>query len=225
MLEVPGRPAPALEVENLLVSDLDATGAAHIALLPNGLFPRLGHGFVRRWHRTFIMSEHAEALGIRAADGSLMGILLGTTDNARYTAEVLKREKWRLGLHGAIGLGRRPSLALQFLRTRALRYSRRLARRPRTENGAGSSLGAAPVAVVHVVITMPGHRRKGVASHLLEHYERRVRERGVDLMQLVTREGTGAADLYLRQGWRLADRHLDKDGAAVLRFDRVVAGT
>jgi GNAT superfamily N-acetyltransferase len=219
MPESTHRSTHVLRVEPLRPSDIRQSSVAHVALLPHGLFPRLGGPFMRRWHQTFVDSDHAQALVVRAEDGSLMGILLGTTDNAAYIADVLARHKWGLGACGAFGLLTRPPLALRFLGSRAGRYRRRLFT-ARRNPGIDGPRSTPPVAVVHALITLPGHRRKGVASHLLKDYELRVLERGGGLMQLITQAESGPVDFYLRHGWRVTDRRLDKDGQVVVQLDR-----
>ena len=89
--------------------DLHLTARAHVDLLPFGLFPSLGVGFVRRRHRTFLDSPHGAGYVVidpQAPGNGTVGFLLGTTDQAAHTAAVLadRRTMAVLALSGAAAL-------------------------------------------------------------------------------------------------------------------------
>jgi ribosomal protein S18 acetylase RimI-like enzyme len=192
----------------------------HVQLLPHGLFPRLGHGFVRRWHRTFIDSGHAQAICVRADGGRVVGFLLGTTNNALYAADVLTDHRGALAARGAAALAVRPGLAQDFARTRLPRYARRLAGSGRPSRPGGPPGGQ--VAVVHALVTLPEQRGRGIGRLLVEHFEGAVSAAATPLVQLVTREQDGAGQFYLKLGYVVTDRRPDKDGVTVVQLDKPV---
>jgi ribosomal protein S18 acetylase RimI-like enzyme len=216
---VEGTPGTVM-VTPLAYTDLQTTAALHVTLLPHGLFPRLGRGYVRRWHRTFIDSPYAEALCVRSDDGAVAGFLLGSTDDSQYTADVLANDKAALATRGALALLCRPHLAQTFVRTRLHRYVRRLTRRPPPEPALAGNRPR--VAVLHALITHPEHRGRGVGGALLRCFEDRVVQRRTSLIQLVTHEEDGASDFYRKLGWSETDRRPNKDGKMVIQMDKVL---
>ncbi len=210
----------SLTVGEIQGTELAHTAATHIEQLGHGLFPRLGMSFMRRWHRTFLLSGYGVAIAVRNAEGQLSGFLLGTTDQHVFMSEVLSRHRGPLAWRGAIGLARKPRLLATFIRTRALLYARRLGRRARPTSMVTS--GPRPVAVVHAVITMPGFRRQGVGTMLLSTFEEAVAGTGVQVIQLVTRADGGAVEFYRALGWNETARRNDKDGRPIVQFEREV---
>ncbi len=226
-------------------ADLPATAALHAALLPHGLFPRLGTGFLRRWHATYLGGEHAVAYvavaprdpagggAARTADGDVVGFLLGATDQVAHVEGVLAAHRRELVLAGMGALCVRPALAAHFARTRARRYLRRLLRRRPPAHPAGSarprvpargSAAPSPVAVVTAVAVAPAARGQRIAASLLGAFEGDVRRAGTPTIELVTQVGReGASAFYTHLGWAVLDEHADLDGGRVRRFRRELA--
>ncbi len=108
----------------------------HREHFPAGFLAQAGERVLRAWYEIARTSPHAVTLVARDGDGRVLGYLFGTADDDAHRAYVVSR--WRvLGVALACGLVRRPRLALRFLRTRSLRYARRLLR-PR-DGGASRS--------------------------------------------------------------------------------------
>ena len=228
-------------VEAMTYGDVQQTAQLHISYLPTGFFPQLGHGYVRRWHRTFIDSPTGIALVIRDPDGCVAAFLLGTTDQHAYVRDVLEHDRLALAWRGATGLLLRPSLARRFVNTRAKRYARRLTRGGRGHSERFRTKGperstavddakdlqarlAAPVSigVVHAIVTRPTSRGAGYGRALLRRYESELALAGTRLGQLVTGADGGAPDFYRRLGWRETVRRSDRDGREIIQFDHVV---
>lgn len=226
------RPDLTLHVVALTRDDVATTSRLHRDLLPNGLFPRLGDRFVRRWHQTFVDDDAAVAIGVRDGSGGLHGFLLGTTDQHGYSARTIRRHGRRLALHGGAALLLRPRLAYGFVRTRAGRYARRLLRRGQvvapslattastTAGTTGAPTSSDMVGVLHALISVPTSRGRGVGAALVQQFERAARERGTPLLQLVTQAEGGAADFYRAIGWEVTDRRRDRDGHSIVQLDR-----
>ena len=218
-------------------ADLPATAELHAALLPHGLFPRLGTGFLRRWHATYVAGAHAVAYvavgprdqaaagASRTFDGDVVGFLLGATDQSAHVEEVIAAHRRELVLAGAGALLVRPVLAVHFLRTRARRYLRRLRRRrpvaASTATRPTSVAAVPPVAVVTAVAVVPAVRGEGLGASLLEMFLVEATSAGTPAAELVTRaDNDGASAFYTRLGWIAQDVHPDHDGAMVRRFRR-----
>jgi ribosomal protein S18 acetylase RimI-like enzyme len=210
-----------LTVGEIHDGELGQTTAMHIEQLGHGLFPSLGQTFLRRWHRTFLISPYGVAIAVRDTDGQLLGFLLGTTDQELFMNEVLGRHRGALAWRGAVGLARRPGLLTMFVRTRAGRYARKLGRRAKPDPMPTSPSVA--VAVVHAVITFPGCRRQGVGRVLLSTFEQAVANTGTHVIHLVTRSQGGALEFYRALGWNETARRNDKDGMPIMQFDREVS--
>lgn len=56
-------------------------------------------------------------------------------------------------------------------------------------------------AEVAKLMVAPAHRRRGIASLLMEHLESHAKANGVELLVLDTRAGEPVEDLYLRRGY------------------------
>ena len=215
----------AFEVVPTPLSALPQTAALHRELLPHGLFPSLGDRFVRRWHATFVDSPYGVSAVAVDAGGRCCGFLLGTIDQRRYTSQTLRDDGVALAAWAALGLLRRPRLAVHFLRTRAGAYLRRvLATRLPAQAQAVPPPAGQPVAVLHAVATTPGARGQGVAAALVAHFEQELRRHGARRMQLVTRADGGAAGFYRRLGYEETDRRPNRDGVLMIQFDRDLTG-
>lgn len=212
----------SFQVIALSTTALAQTAALHEELLPNGLFPTLGRRFLRHWHQTFITSPYGIGLTAHDQQGNCCGFLIGTTDQRRYTQGVLRRSGYRLAALGTLSLTVRPRLAVRFLRTRAARYLKRIATAPKRTAPPHDAQPRVepPVAALHALITEPSARGRGVAAALLRHFEQELRTRGVPTLQLVTLETGGASGFYRRLGYVETDRRTNRDGEAVVQFDR-----
>lgn len=232
---------PPLSISRLIPADLRQTSSLHRSLLPNGFLPQLGNTFVRRWHRTFIDSSHGAAFVAKDKQGQIQGFVLASTDQARYTADVLSHNRMALAWRGVFGLAVRPRLAVRFLRSRARHYLRHIqrpstvipARSPTTEQSTqasspnpGGPETAPPattpvVGVIHAVVTVPSCRGHGVGRALLAAYDRELIALQTPLVQLVTSEAGNAGAFYDRLGYRQTDRRFDRDGMPIIQFDHI----
>lgn len=212
----------SFQVIAMSTAALAQTAALHEGFLPNGLFPALGRRFLRHWHQTFITSPYG--IGLTACDqqGNCCGFLIGTTDQRLYTQGVLRVNGYRLATLGAVSMATRPRLAVRFMRTRAARYLIRLATtRKRAARPNATHRECEPrIAVLHALVTEPSARRQGVAAALLGQFEQELRSKDVPTLQLVTLETGGAVGFYRRVGYVETDRRVNRDGEAVIQFDR-----
>ncbi|CAA9405857.1 MAG: hypothetical protein AVDCRST_MAG35-1156 [uncultured Quadrisphaera sp.] len=206
-------------------ADASQTADLHLRNLSMGLFPQLGHRFMTRWHQTFAGSEHAWGGVVVGPGGQVVAVALVTTDQPAHTAEILREHRTALLRAGTAGLVRHPRALVTFLRTRVLRYLRRIVRggRPDTPPSARSEPREI-VGVVHVLVTAEQVRERGLAAALLGAAESWARQRGTTVLALVTDypeqpAAHTAADVYDRLGWeRTAVRH--RDGRRIAEYRR-----
>jgi ribosomal protein S18 acetylase RimI-like enzyme len=209
--------------------DLRTTARLHRTHLPTGFFARLGRGFLRSYHATFLASPLAVALVVTdPADGSPAGFLVGTLRNRAHYRWVLRRCGPTLGGRFVAALCCRPRLAWLFLRTRAGRYLRWIGRYPlrRWGNRAGApgtsrppaEPGARPVAVLTHVVVDDRLRGRGAGRQLVDAFVDAVRRSGVAEARLVTDVDGGAARFYEQLGWRSVEDREGADGCVVREF-------
>lgn len=207
--------------------DLWQTARSHVAELPHGLFPRLGRGFVRRWHRAHLRSPHGVVLV--ACDGmTVVGFVVGATDQRANVAWIVDHLRSELILSAGRAMILRPRVLATFLRTRWRRYARRLLGR----DGASPDVSTTPtgdaVAVLEAIVVDPRARQSGVGTALVRAFLEAVAEAGTDRVELVTKaDARGARGFYERQGWRFVGTHVDRDGDEVItyRLDALAVGT
>jgi ribosomal protein S18 acetylase RimI-like enzyme len=209
-----------IEVRPAHEDDVRRTAALHVAELPHGLFPRLGEGFVRRWHRAHLESEYGVVL-VAVSDGEVAGFVLGTTDRPANVAWIIGRFRRELMTAALRALLTRPAVAFGFLRTRGPRYARRLFGRASAPARVAAK-GDVPearfgsIAVLEAIVVAPGARGRSIGTALSEAFLATVAAADGDRVELVTKAGArGAAGFYERAGWRLVGGHVDRDGDEV----------
>jgi len=192
----------------------------HRRALPGGFFARLGPGFLREYHRTFLEGPAAVALaGI--ADGRPAGMLVGTLDNAAHWRWALRNHGAALAVRGAAGLAAHPVLLRDFARGRAARYARAVARRLGPSD-AGAAPDAGPperVAVLTHVAVDTWARDHGLGARLVTAFVGAARAAGADTAALVTLAGpAGAGRFYERLGWTAVADRTDLDGHPITEY-------
>lgn len=184
----------------------------------------MGARFVRRWHRTFLDGSYGVTLVVvdPAAPGSgVVGLLLGTTDQAAHTDALLadRRSLIELAWAGALAMLHRPRLAVHFIRTRGRVWAGRLLRR-RASSPAHPGADRPPsVAVLSAIAVEPGLRGHGIGAHLVEHFLDEAQAGRAAVAELVTGAGSdGAGAFYERLGWRAVGDRVTRDGTTVRTF-------
>lgn len=212
----------ATAVRLLEAEDIAFAAKLHAQALPQGFFVLLGPRFLRAYYRGFRASPYAIAL-VAERDGERIGVLVGTLDSAAHHRYVVRRHGWRLAVLGAAGLVLQPRAGQRFLRTRALRYARSIARawRPGSGGSAGAKPGArlrGPLGVLSHVAVATKARGTGAGTALLESFVVAARRAGTARVELVTLAGSeGAASFYERLSWHRAGEHV-RDGIQYTKF-------
>jgi ribosomal protein S18 acetylase RimI-like enzyme len=247
-MQQPAPPPEVLEVREATRRDLRATAALHRRALPEGFFARLGPGFLRAYHASFVASPEAVALVVSAPDagGDPAGFVVGTLRNRAHYRWVLRHASPRLALRLVAALVRRPRLAGVFVRTRAARYVRWVWRYPLRRAQARSDrsdpratepraelveaptqpaskqavppVAVPPVAVLTHVAIDDGLRGRGAGRLLVEEFVDRARAAGANEVRLVTEASDGASSFYERLGWSAVGEHTGSDGSVVREF-------
>jgi GNAT superfamily N-acetyltransferase len=222
----------ALVVRAATRRDLRTTARLHRTHLPGGFFARLGRGFLRSYHATFLASPFAVALVVTdPADGEPAGFLVGTLRNRPHYRWVLRRCGPTLGARFVAALSSRPRLAWLFLRTRVGRYLRWIGRYPlqrlgtRTVAAAGparppteTETEARPVAVLTHVVVDDRLRGRGAGRQLVAAFVEAARQAGAAEARLVTDVEGGASRFYEQLGWVALEDRPGADGDLVREF-------
>lgn len=224
---------PPSSVRSMLRADTRATSRLHRRQLRHGLFPRLGAGFLRALHATYVDSPYGVALV--TTTGPADGFLLGTADQAAHVRWVLRHRVLRLLLAAAPRVLVRPWLLRMFTPARVRRYaraaSRAWARRRTRPDGAApgpdppsgkddSQTGdrsVPPVAVLAHTAVSPALRGTGVGRTLVDAFVAAVGAAGTDDLRLVTDHDDGAGDFYEALGWRRGEVRL-RDGRRLTEY-------
>jgi len=223
-------------------TDALATAELQLRYLSEGFFPRLGLAFVTRWHRAFVQQPHGWAAVVVDADERIVSYALVATRQRDFVEGVIRSQGLSMAASATLALAGRPRLLVHFLRTRTVRYVRRIiTTAARRITGAQAAVAASDTAsqvveaVVHAVVTVESARGLGCAATLLDAAERSAREDGATVIALVTDDlppqdaasgcapgpRRGAAGLYEHLGWeRTAERV--RDGRRILEYRRML---
>lgn len=201
--------------------DLPLMASDVIRHLPDGLFPRLGQRFVRRWMKTFLTEQYGVALVAVTNDAKQqqVGFLIGSTNQIQHVADVLHQHKWSLLLAGLAALSIRPRVLLHFLRTRARPYLRRVL--GRTANSGDNTEARPATAVITSLVVLPTVRGGGIGSLLVEEFLDRAVANRASLAELVTTAGSaGSGEFYKKLGWKRVEERYSKDGTPIHTYHR-----
>lgn len=208
-------------LDPLTARDVSAAVALHRRLLPHGFFVELGARVLARYYRGYLEGPYGYAMAARV-DSRLAGVLVGTLDHDAH-AVWANRHLPGLGAAAAGALVRRPVLIPRFLRGRAVRYGRALARRMQrshhpSRNGHGPSERLAVLAHVYVD---PAFQGLGLGRALVDGFVATARAGGAARVELVTLDGdAGAGAFYLRHGWERRGAPHSRDGMMFQTYAR-----
>lgn len=213
-------PSAGVAVRPLRIDDLPFAASLHRDALPDGFFVALGEPFLRRYYEAFVSSPHAVGL-LALVAGERCGVLVGTVDHGRHYRWVVQRRRTALTLRAIGAMARRPVLALEFLRTRALRYGRAAVRLRRRRAANSAQTEPTTGHLTHIAV-LAQSRESGVGSALVQRYTEAATQGGASRLRVATKVDGGAADFYRRLGWRDAGTTQNLDGVSfdVLVLDR-----
>lgn len=216
-------PGSVVTVRAARPADLQRTAAIHRRCLPSGFFARSGDRFLARYHATFATGRSAILL-VAEEDGTVVGFLAGTFDNAAHYRWLLRgRPLLRLLPVGVAALLRDRRLAAEFVRTRLRRYARAVVRRlptPRPAGDARAGGAEGTVGVLTHVAVLEEARGTGVGRALVVEFTRAAATAGADELRLVTATDGGAPAFYRRLRWTSRGTRRAADGTFVEEFVR-----
>ena len=190
---------PPMHLRRMGLQDLTFVTGLHQASFREGFFVRLGARFLRRYYRTFLDGPLSTAL-ICENDGVVCGYLVGVIDPPEHRRLLMQHHGLSLAVNAFATLIWRPGLAVHFLRTRARRYLRALARQPRAT--AASASESRRIAVLTYVAVDPSARGRGIGNALVGRFLDEAAAAGRSEACLVTRAGPqGAGAFYAARGW------------------------
>ncbi|MEU0680143.1 MULTISPECIES: GNAT family N-acetyltransferase [Streptomyces] len=197
--------------------DLAFVVAEHLRHFPDGFFARLGSRFLVAYSRTYLTGPDTRAY-IAEMGGEPVGFLIGGTDPAAHRRHVLRNHGRELLIRALGSLCLRPRLTLHFLRTRLVRYCRRLIsnRAPRQAPAAGH---AGVTAVLDYVVVAEHARSRGIGARLIARFVKDATDAGCARVTLVTAAEGGAGAYYDRLGWRRQGGIRTPEGRRLLTYD------
>ncbi len=230
---------PPVRVRPLEPSDVDVTSRLHEDVLSMEFLATCGRGFLRRYHRAWIETDHAIALGALDDAGHLVGVLLGTVYPSEHFRTMVRRHGIALGAHLVLQALRRPRFARTLVATRAKRYVRGLWRIARSSiasrlrhpraSSTRSARGATPPAeraagagghlgeVTHLMVS-PDAQGHGAGRALLREAQRIAAAAGVEELVVVTPPDLAAVSFYEHLGWIRSGELMSRSGEPFVRF-------
>lgn len=210
---------PAVALRRIGPEDLPFVVDQHLQHFPGGFFARLGRAYLTEYYLSYC-TDHS-CCAVVATDGANpIGYLAGTSDPAGHRRHVFSAHGRDLAKRAGLALIRNPPLAVNFVRTRGLRYLKKLLSRGGPAPAASGS--SRRTAVLHHVVVLPEYQGRGVGAALIEAFEDDARDVGCQGLTLVAHSGGPAADVYRRSGWTAVEEHRTPDGAPLTTFTRAV---
>ncbi|WP_106432594.1 GNAT family N-acetyltransferase [Streptomyces zinciresistens] len=201
--------------------DLPFVVAEHLGHFPDGFFARLGPRFLAAYTRTYLSGPDARAYTAEIG-GQPVGFLVGVTDPAAHRRHVLRDHGRGLLLRALGSLSVRPRLALHFLRTRLVRYCRKLIPNRAARRAPAAGPAAAPPGVTAVlahVVVAEHARSRGIGAALIARFVEDAAEAGCARVTLVTAAEGGAGAYYEWLGWLRQGETHTPDGRHLLTYD------
>ena len=199
------------ETRLMELTDVPFAVDLHRTVLPRGFFVDLGPRFLSAYYRSYLTSPAAIGL-VAVIDGQRAGYLVGTIDRDAHYRHVVRSDRWRLAILGAMSLIVRPHLAVRFARTRLTRYVRGVRRFAREPQIVVTTHGQCHGVLSHVAVT-PTHRRMAAGRTLTEAFADVARSSGSICADVLTRaDNVAARTMYETLGWSLNTEQTDVDG-------------
>ncbi len=209
-----------VRLRDLRRADAHDAARLHCALLPHGLFTRLGSPFLAAYYRTFADSPHAVAR-VAVVDGDVAGVLVGSLGTRAHYRWVLRHRGPGLAARGVAALTVRPGELWRFSRTRLVPYTRSMRRLAKQRAPGGAAAVAGPVADLTHVVVAGWAQGRGVGRQLVTDFEEKACHAGSMFAQLLTLSGdAGAGGFYLHHGWQFGGGSSNMDGEQFDRYTR-----
>lgn len=211
-------------IRPLGVADRAVSARLHEEVFDREFLVRCGPAFLRTYHRAWIDSSGAIALGALDGNDDLVGVLLGALDPAGHAAGMVRRHGLALGGRLAARAVAHPRLARELLATRGVRYARGLGQAVarlvagRVRRESGSLAPQVCIGEVTHLLVAPAHQGRGVGRAMLAAMESQARQAGLEELVLVTPPDQEARGFYERLGWAADGDLRSRSGEAFVRY-------
>ena len=177
----------------------------HRAAFPDFFLSRLGEPFLVQFYRGFLMDDSAVTVVAQAADGSVQGVVVGTTEPAGFFGRLVKHRCLGFALASVRAMVTNPKSAPRLLR--ATRY--------RGDAPAGSK-----GALLSSICVDPARQGSGLGAQLVEAWTGEVADRGLHTAFLTTDADNNDAvnRFYQAQGWVVSARYVTREGRSMNRY-------
>lgn len=187
-----------LVVRELREEDVAACADLHVRSFPGFFLSELGPRFLREFYRGFLGDPSALTAVALAADGSLQGVVVGTTSPSGFFSRLWRRRFFGFMLASVLVVLRRPIAAPRLLK--AVLYR-----------------GQVPVevegALLSSICVEPSAKARGTGSALISRFRDMARATGMGAYLVTDRDDNEAANaFYQRNGWRLLDHYKTPEG-------------
>ncbi|MDX5895149.1 GNAT family N-acetyltransferase [Rubrobacter radiotolerans] len=212
---------------SLAALECNQAARLHLAGLSADFISRFGERFLERYYSASLQSPHADVIAaVDCSEGKVHGVLLGILDTPSHYSFLLKNYGVSLVLQAVIRSIADPGLGWDLLKSRGTRYARGVARtlggrRSRRDEAVHSE----KVGLLAHLVVEEDFRGVGIGRMLLDSYERRAREFGLDRLELVTHTGDlGAGPFYSRLGWEHRGRKTSRSGESFEFYIKQING-
>lgn len=187
-----------LIVRELREDDVSACAELHVRSFPGFFLSELGPRFLREFYRGFLGDPSALTAVALAADGSVEGVVVGTTSPSGFFSRLLRRRLVGFVLASLAVVLRRPNAIPRLFK--AVFYR-----------------GQVPVEVEGALLSSicvdPSSQSRGTGSMLIGYFREMAQAAGTGAYLVTDRDDNEAVnDFYHRNGWRLADHYETSDG-------------
>lgn len=187
-----------LVVRELRAEDVAACADLHVRSFPGFFLSELGPRFLREFYRGFLGDPTALTVVALSADGSLQGVVVGTTSPHGFFSRLLRRRLLGFALASVLVVLRRPTAAPRLLKAALYR-------------------GQVPVevdgALLSSICVEPSSQARGTGSVLISRFRDLAHSAGMGAYLVTDRDGNEAANaFYERKGWRLLDCYETPEG-------------
>lgn len=202
----------------MMTADLPFVVREHRHHFPDGFFARLGPAFLTAFTRTYLGSPDGRAY-VAELNGQTVAFLVGVTNPVGHRRYLLRVHGVQLAFRAACGLAIRPRLALHFLRTRLVRYSRRLLSRGGAPDPGPTAPGGLTAVLAHVAVATEA-RSRGIGTVLVDRFVADAAYCGCARVSLVTLTGVdGAGPYYQRLGWQPRGETRTPEGRSLTTYE------
>lgn len=189
-----------LHYRRLTASDAPGAARLHREVFGDYFLGHMGQGFLEVFYREFVGKPGNYGV-VALTDGVVVGAVIGSSDLARFFADLYRGHFVELGVRFVVRLARDP-----YVRRHAAARVPHVAAAVRSRLGVGPSVARTPddgpPAQLLSVGVADGYRGRGIAEELTERFCRFLDDDGIETVGLtVFNDNDRAIAFYERTGW------------------------